>query len=399
MRRTMSFLSIAAVCGCGGDSRTTEPIEFRPSVEGPAPITPNTTYEIFKLPPLGGLSNRGSSLNDLGWVAGHSDSVSGARRAVVWRNGALTDLGTLGGRNAAVQWDGQNDLGMIVGISQTAIPDTLGETWSCSAFIPFTGTTCLGFVWENGVMTPLPTLGGDNGFATGVNNAGQVVGWAETRVHDPTCKSTQVLQFRAVMWEPKLGRHQELRPLRGDSTSAATAINENGQVVGISGECDVAVGRFSARHAVLWENGTVTELPNLGGQSWHTPNAINERGDVVGFSNPPGDVGGAFIAHAFLWTGGKRAEDLGTLEGDATSQARGINEWRQVVGVSSGPGGSRAFLWQHGRMHDLNSLVEPGFQDRLISAQDISDDGRITGALIERGTNRLMAFVAIPVRR
>jgi probable HAF family extracellular repeat protein len=399
MRRTTSALLIAAICGCGDDPRGIQPLAVTPAVEGPAPLTPNTEYEVFKLPPLGGASNRGSSLNRLGWVAGHSDSTTGARRAVVWRNGAITDLRTLGGRHAAVQWDGQNDLGMIVGISQTATPDTLGETWSCSAFIPFTGNTCLGFVWENGVMTPLPTLGGDNGFATGVNNRGQVVGWAETRVHDPTCRGTQVLQFRAVLWEPKLGRTTELRPLRGDSASAATAINESGQVVGISGECDVAVGRFSARHAVLWENGSVIELPNLGGEGWHTPNAINERGDVVGFSNPPGVVGGALIPHAFLWTGGKRARDLGTLQGDATSQARGINRWRQVVGVSTGPGGSRAFLWDHGRMHDLNELVRPGFPDRLIAAQDILDDGRIAGTLLEAGTNRVLAFVAIPTAR
>ena len=38
-----------------------------------------------------------------------------------------------------------------------------------------------------GVMTGLPTLGGDNGFATGVNDRGQIVGWAEDNTHDPTC--------------------------------------------------------------------------------------------------------------------------------------------------------------------------------------------------------------------
>ena len=396
MRRTMCALFISVLCGCGDDPRTTQPLAVNPSVDGPAPLTPNTQYEVFKLPSFGGASSRGSSLNNVGSVAGHSDSTSGARRAVVWRNGVISDLGTLGGRHANVQWDGQNDLGMIVGISQTATPDTLGETWSCSAFIPYTGRTCLGFVWENGVMTPLPTLGGDNGFATGVNNRGEVVGWAETRVRDSTCNAPQVLQFRAVLWEPKLGRHRQLRPLPGDSASAATAINESGQVVGISGDCDVAVGRFSARHAVLWDNGSVVEIPNLGGGSWHTPMAINERGDVVGFSNPPGDAGGVYMARAFLWTGGNRARDLGTLSGDGTSQARGINRWRQVVGVSVGPSGSRAFIWQHHQMVDLNTLVGEGFPDRLISAQDIADDGRITGALIEAGTNRVLPYVAIP---
>src|SRR5688500_2474145 len=88
---------------------------------------------------------------------------------------------------------------------------------------------------------------------------------------------TRPRSLRSVLWNPKDGSNgkikaTELRPFPGDSTSAATAINDNGQVVGISGDCDQAVGRYSARHAVLWEkNGKPTEIPNLGGTSWHTP--------------------------------------------------------------------------------------------------------------------------------
>ena len=115
----------------------------------------------------------------------------------------------------------------------------------------------------------LPTFGGNQGFATGINGRGQVVGWAETTIQDPTCNTPQVLQFRAGLWDTQLSTMTELPPLHGDSTSAATAINEVGQAVGISGDCDVAVGRFSARHAVLWDHGTATEIANLGGTSWH----------------------------------------------------------------------------------------------------------------------------------
>ena len=138
---------------------------------------------------------------------------------------------------------------MIVGISQTADPDPLNEDWSCEAggFLPETGLICRGFVWENGVMRELPTFGGTHGFATGVNSRGQVVGWAETLVHDPTCTGTVVLQFRAALWEPKAGTMTELtRRSPATRRPAATAINERGQVVGISGDCDQAVGRFSA---------------------------------------------------------------------------------------------------------------------------------------------------------
>ena len=55
-------------------------------------------------------------------------------------------------------------------------------------------------------MTQLPTLGGPNGFATGVNNLNQIVGWAENTVHDPTCTLPQILQFEAVIYGPGKNR-------------------------------------------------------------------------------------------------------------------------------------------------------------------------------------------------
>ena len=85
-----------------------------------------------------------------------------------------------------------------------------------------TGYQCLGFVWEDGVMRPLPTLGGTNGFATGANNKGQIVGWAENTVHDPTCVAPQVLQFRAVVWGRLPGEAEADRHLRSISACAPT---------------------------------------------------------------------------------------------------------------------------------------------------------------------------------
>jgi probable HAF family extracellular repeat protein len=360
----------------------------------------NARYEVVQLTEsLGGTLSLASGINNRGWVAGYSSEEDQTRHAALWRHGTIEDLGTLGGPNSAVQWPGLNNGGMVVGISQTSILDTLGEDWSCAAFLPASDRTCVGFVWENGVMEALPTLGGDHGFATGVNDRGQVVGWAETTVEDPTCTQPQVLQFRAVMWEPRNDRMVELPPLPGDSTSAATAINQRGQVVGISGECDIAVGRFSARHAVLWERGQVREIGNLGGVSWHTPMAINERGDVVGFSNPPGDEDGSFNARAFLFTRDGRTIDLKTLPGDETSQALGINARGDVVGVSSGPNGNRAVVWLDGKVMDLNTLAGAEFADSLVTAEHINDAGQITGRLIDVNTGTSRPFIATPVGR
>jgi probable HAF family extracellular repeat protein len=360
-------------------------------------------YRFTNLSSLGGTVSRGNGINDLGWVTGYSNLAGNqSRHASLWLGGRAFDLGTLGGPNSSVVWPVKNDWGLIAGIAQTATPDPLGENWSCSAFFPAstaTGHTCLGFVWEAGVMRALPTLGGNNGFAAGANNLGQVAGWAENTVHDPTCAPPQVLQFRAVLWGPGRGRIRELPPLPGDTSGAATALNDRGQVVGISGTCDQAVGRFTAAHAVLWENGRATDIGNLGGNSWNTPMAINQRGDVVGFASQPGDDPDNPQLRAFLWTRRGGIQNLGTLPGDVYSEAHGINEWRQVVGISCDAAGTcRAFRWENGVMKDLNAFVAPGYSGLLTTAQDINDLGVITGRAFDPATGKSPAFQAIPIR-
>lgn len=360
-------------------------------------------YRVTKLPSLGG-SSFGSGINDRGWVTGGSHRPGdGTLHATLWTHGALRELGTLGGPNSAVIWPVKNVRGIVAGIAQTAEPDPYGEPWSCSAFFPEatgTGRRCVGFKWKDGVMTALPTLGGTHGFATGANNRGQIAGWAESTVRDPTCVEGQIFQFRAVVWGPRDDQIRELPPYPGDTVSAATALNDRGQVVGISGICDRAVGRFSARHAVLWDHGEVEDLGSIGGVAWRTPMSINHRGDIVGFANARAEDAGAFKPQAFRWTqrGGIRKLGAGVLPGDVTSQALGINARREVVGTSCDERGScRAFLWRNGALMDLNRLAFPR-GDRLITAGDIDDRGRITGQARDAITGRLVAFVATPVR-
>ena len=387
---SLGFL-IAAVAGCATDAPVTPPrLALAPQGSPPS-------YRIDKLPTLFG-NSQGGGINNPGSVAGYSGRSDGTRHAALWRSGVVTDLGTLGtgtGLHSNVQWPGISDNGMVVGISQTDALDTLGEAWSCAAFIAANGHVCLGFAWQSGVMAALPTLGGENGFAAGVNNRGQVVGWAETAVHDPTCHTPQVLQFRAVLWEPR-GTKRQLPPLPGDSTSAATAINQLGQAVGISGECDVAVGRKSATHAVLWDGSSVTNLGNLGGDFWHTPMAINNAGVVVGFSNPPdGDIDGDNL-RAFVWTSAGGMQDLGRFPGDQFSQALGVNDSGQIVGVSCADV-CNAALWQNGTMYRLQDLISGGTPDLLWSARDINGAGQITGRLIDHVTGKFVTYVATPI--
>jgi len=402
-KRTKQILvTILISVHCGVALTPVHAQEQRPAKQQPS------QYQVSSLPTLGGTSSAGNSINDQSWVAGFSRLTGNqVRHATLWRNGSLLDLGTLGGPNSSVTWNVQNTQGIIVGISQTADPEPLGEAWSSAAFYtgPFTtGFINLGFVWENGLMRRLPNFpGGDNGFATGANNLGEAVGWAENDVHDPTCVSPQVLQFLPAKWT--LGPPdviQDLPLIPGDTSGAATAINDSGQIVGISGICDQAVGRHTAKHAVLWENGTVTDIyPDAPAPWWNTPTAINQRGDIVGFAGDPAFVEGD-ILHAFMWTREDGIRPLKPLKGrtpkHVDSEAYGINERGQVVGTSCDADfiDCRAVVWDQGAYpRDLNDF-KGSFPIRLETAKGINENGEITGRAIDASSVRT-PYLAVPV--
>jgi probable HAF family extracellular repeat protein len=359
-------------------------------------------YAITDLPSLGGTNSRANSINNREWLSGYSNLTGNqTRHAALWRDGVLTDLGTLGGPNSAVTWSVKANSGIVAGISQTSVPDPLGEAWSSAAFYPGatgTGFINLGFVWEDGVMRALPTLGGNNGFATGANSRGLVVGWAETAVHDATCLPPQQLQFLPVVYGKKPGEIAPLPLAAGDTSGAATAINEQGVVVGISGICDQAVGRYTARHAVLWDkDGNTIDLGNLGAPWWNTPTNINQRGDVVGFDGDPAFPEGD-ILHAFIWTKADGIKPLPALPGHVDSEAYGINEKRQVVGISCDADfvDCRAVMWENGVVRDLNTLKPATYTSRLEQAKDINEAGEIAGRSIDAAGVR-RAFLATPM--
>lgn len=255
-------------------------------------------------------------------------------------------------------------------------------------------------------MSPLPPFpGGIDSYAAGVNNKGQVVGWAENGVHDPTCNNnppySQFLQFEGAIWGPRLNQMTQLSPLPGDPDSAATAINDKGQVVGISGLCSNAVGGASAKHALLWENGMPIDLGNIGGRAWNTPTSLNNEGVVVGFGNISGDENAAENPAAFIWTKAKGIKEIYPFGSDANDVLFDINEKNQAVGNSFNfnvsPPISRAVLWQNGRLSDLNALVIQPTSLYLTLAQGINDAGEIVGTATDTSTGETVGFLAVPV--
>ncbi|MBV9720120.1 MAG: hypothetical protein JOZ77_12445 [Candidatus Eremiobacteraeota bacterium] len=373
--------SLLAGCASGGSSGPIQSSSVLPASSSDS----SSQYSVAPLEPLGGSNAGANSINNLNWASGTSSLASSSYiHATLWENaGPPMDLGTLGGPNSGVEWPVKNDHGLISGISETSKKQKLGEIWSCAeGFFPQppSGHICRGFAWWNNRMIALPTFGGNNGFAAGANNHGDIVGWAETPRRDKTCASPQVLQFEAALY-PKDGHIIKLPPLRGDKDGAATEINDRGDIVGISGICDQAEGRFTARHAVMWRRGKIVNLGSLGGVAWNTPMAINNKGVVVGFSDLAGDTSGNPNFHAFLWTKSGGMVDLGTLPGDVYSEALGINEAGVIVGVSYGSSfsTSRAFIYQNGTMTDLNTLTNPSSQLYLLYANDINNQGNIAG--------------------
>ena len=111
-------------------------------------------------------------LNNKDWINGASGVADGSEHAVLWQKGRIMDMGTpgLGGPNSEAF--GFNERGQASGLAETPTPDPNGEDFCGYG----THLICLAFLWQDGAMTPLPTLGGNNGEAGEINNRGEVAG-------------------------------------------------------------------------------------------------------------------------------------------------------------------------------------------------------------------------------
>ena len=360
-----------------------------------------TYYFVKDLGSLGGSGGVAEGISNRGWVVGDANLAGDqSEHAFLWRDGVMTDLGALGGLNSQEQWPVKDNRGLIVGAAETSVMDPFTEDFcgfDTNSGVPPTGLICLGFLWHEEVMTALPTLGGNNAQALGVNNRGQVVGMAETGIQDANCAAPQVFDVEAVVWGPQKGVIHELPPLPGDASSWATGINDGEQVVGLSGNCVSpnfnAPGATVPQHGVIWENGAAMDLGNLGGTLSTFPWAINSKGQAVGQAYIAGDV----YIHTFLWEKGV-IKDLGVIPGDVISGAFGLNDRGEVVGGSCDQNfNCRAYLWQDGLMTDINTLVKPGSTPLyLVFGNDINSQGEIAAYAFDQSNGEFHAAVAIP---
>jgi uncharacterized membrane protein len=355
-----------------------------------------------------------------GWVSGGAGvgvDYGSPEHAVLWHKGSMIDIGNpgLGGNSIAY---GVNEWGRAVGEAEdTATGVSTTEDFCGFQFMgyTFTPTPCVPFLWKDGEMVSLKTLGGANAVANEINSKGLIAGYAENTTVDSTCPTggPQVYQFKPVTWNESgirplatAGQNQEGVAF-DDPDGVASAVNDKGQVVGSTGTCTAfnAIFLFNLQpvHAVLWENGKARDLGSLPGESNYLAENINNSGEVVGGSATEG----------FLWTAEKGMQGLGYVGNDNFSLGIGINDKGEIVGISGdAPTFTtiRGFVRQHGVLVDLNTLVVGNnpfpagglisnpfgdYPTGLVTACKINSKGEITGIAVDKD-GFTHAYLAIP---
>jgi probable HAF family extracellular repeat protein len=306
-----------------------------PDVEGVIRDNEDGEYSVVD---LGLPTNYGIAfdINEHGQVAGEYTLADGRRRAFLWQGGSWQDVGD--GDNSAYAY-GINDDGSVVGGAVLSTTQIEGA-----------------FVWKNGALSRLPTLGGVSA-AEAVNNWGLVVG------HSKPPSSEQYPPSHAVAWFN--GRIFDLGTL-GGSNSAALDVNERGQIVGSS---EVSVSSY---HAFLHECGRMKQLGSMGGD-YSLARSINDFGQVVGFAQMPG-----LGLRAFFYDRGRMVEiPTGTLW---ESDAMDINNRGEIVGYIFDIVFLQGFLFKSNQVELLKDLVPSHDCWTQLTAQSINDHGDIVGS-------------------
>jgi probable HAF family extracellular repeat protein len=353
-----------------------------------------TRTDLGTLP--GGANSQAVWISSNGLVAGISENgetdplLPGfpELHGVLWRDGRITDLKTLpeGGYESFA--NAVNSRGQVVGGALNKVSD-FPNSMAGPGLFP---TQTRAFLWQDGVMKDLDTLGGPDAMAQFISERGQVVGWSYTSsATNTSCPFFLPLATGSFIWDEKNGM-RNLGTL-GGTCVIATGVSDNGLVVGDN------VNNEPIQRAFIWKDGIIQDLGGTIGGNQAGAEGINETGQIVGFATLAGEL----LSHATLWRGVGEMTDLGVLDGDLCSFASSINSKAQTVGASQAgtqengctfDNTTSAVLWENGSIFDLNTLIPPGASLHLQWAEDINDRGEIAGTGSENGN--LHAFLLIP---
>jgi probable HAF family extracellular repeat protein len=315
-----------------------------------APAAAATAYTVTDLGSLGYGVSDGLAINNNGQVTGYSYlstkiQVSCPPRqydqqkkcyihpyhAFLYSNGTMDDLGTLGGNNS--QGLSVNLSGEVVGPSDT-------KTGSSS------------FLWNGKTMTDLSPMG-----AYAINDSSQIAGACGSPSHACLDVNGTITQLPDPS-NPAI------------TNCSASAINNNGQM---AGTCD---DTSSCLHAVLWQNGIATDLGTFGGPQ-ATAAAINNNGQVVGWAQTSTDAD-----HGFLYSNGTMT-DLGLNFFPAA-----INDNDVIIGGDQ--------IYSGGTVQNLNNLIPAGSPYQIQSATAINNNGQIVANAYDTTTYQTHTLLLNP---
>jgi probable HAF family extracellular repeat protein len=337
-----------------------------------------SSYNITDLGTFGGDYSNAHAINNAGQVAGSAYTAANVFHAFSYSGGVKTDLGTLPGDVNSAAAD-LNDSGQLVGVSygttehavlwqsSTTPPIDLGNLGgsnmeavaiNATGQVVGYGTTAAGadhaWLWQSSTgMTDLNTLIPPNSGwvlteAYGINNNQQIVG-----------QGTINGQSHAFLWHIGGGAPTDLGVLKGGVQSYANAINANGQVAGVS---TIKLGGKMHWDPFLWTApGPMTDLGTLEGATGTYAEALNNLSSVqvVGRSGP------APASAAVLWQNGT-VTDLNTqIPGNsgwkALGNAEGVNDAGWIVGWGDlSSGAQHAFLLTPSAMTTAGVLTSAG---------------------------------------
>ena len=280
------------------------------------------------------------------------------------------DIGTFGGPQSYLSalFDGAffssaniaNETGTFAGWADTPTKDSFPTF--CFNFDCYVSHALR---WRHASSTDLGALAeGWSSAATWINDAGEIVGISQNGVIDPAIGFPEE---RGVLW--RYGKMIDLGTLGGNQ-SAAFSINNRDQIAGLA--LNATPDSFSIydflfygsangtqTRAVLWnKDGTMQDLGTLGG-----PDAfalfVNDRGQVAGWSYTNSTVNattGLPTFHPFVWETGKGMKDLGTLGGTVAQAVNAMNQHGQVAGSTTMAGDQS----HHPFLWDGEKLIDLG---------------------------------------
>ena len=365
-------------------------------------------------------TSKGRGLNNLGHVVGDNENGiefdpvtypgSSLEHAFLHDGASMQELGALTGDNRSIAF-AVNDSDVIVGYSTADDSALLDHAFR---YDPVTQ-----------VMEPIPALsGGTKNIAKSINASGRIAGdsydYDKSMIADAAdrafycddpCGASELNRV------PTLTGYQDET---GDN-NYADGINDNGQVIGysfirlVTDNSVVPPDTGIFNHAYIYDpaTDTLTDLGTLLADNLGDSYAYgaNNSGQVVGESQvvgvDPGTQQPALFSHAYLYnppSGGNPTgamSDLGNLADGLFSTANDINDLGQVVGVgsreNSADGWDHAFIYDSATsptIVDLNDRIPAGSGWVLKDASKINSKGQITGYGEHNG--EIHAFLLTP---